>query len=170
MAAFHAEAWCYVAVTVTLDCDHLDISERVTGVEYGSLDGVEVTIDHLIDDHPVTEMVRACRTTLDRLRQQLDLPAATPDTVTLVADRGRGPHDAPRAGHCPTALGRSRGHRRDRRRTPRAPATGLTPGTVNIEPTPAGYAGIAVIAHAEHDTYRRLAIRLRPLIDAADIQ
>jgi hypothetical protein len=49
------------------------------------------------------------------------------------------------------------------------PQRASTPGTVNIEPTPA-YAGLAVIAHAEHDNDRRLAIPPRPLIDAADIQ
>lgn len=64
-------AWSYVTVTVTLDCDHLDISERVAGVEYGS---VEVTIDHLIDGHPITELVRARRETLSRLHQRSTSP------------------------------------------------------------------------------------------------
>ena len=61
MAAFQSEAWCYVTVTVTLDCDHLDISERVTGVEYGCRDSVNITIHHhLIDDRLIPDMVRAC--------------------------------------------------------------------------------------------------------------
>jgi hypothetical protein len=170
VAAFHTEAWCYVTVTVTLNCDHLDISERVTGVEYGSLDDIDITIDHLIDDHPVTEMIRACEATFNRLRQQLNQPAATPDTVTLTLIGGRGPHHAQRAGDRPTALGRRRYHRRDRRRTTRAPAIGRRTGHGHHRAHPRGYAGIAVIAHTEGDTYRRLAVRLRPLIDAADSQ
>jgi hypothetical protein len=39
---------------------------------------------------------------------------------------------------------------------------------MNIDPTAAGYHGIAVIARAEQATYRKPGDRLPPLVDAAE--
>ena len=40
---------------------------------------------------------------------------------------------------------------------------------INIEPAPAGYRAIARLAAAERDRYARLADRIAPIIDAAEI-
>jgi len=40
---------------------------------------------------------------------------------------------------------------------------------VNVEPAPAGYRTIARLAAAEHDRYARLADRIAPIIEAAEI-
>jgi diguanylate cyclase (GGDEF)-like protein len=42
-------------------------------------------------------------------------------------------------------------------------------GRMNIEPTPAGYAGIAALARQQQARYTRLINRLQPIIDAADV-
>ena len=42
------------------------------------------------------------------------------------------------------------------------------PGRMNIEPTPAGYAGIAGLARQQQTRYTRLLERLQPIIEAAD--
>ena len=39
---------------------------------------------------------------------------------------------------------------------------------MNIEPTPAGYAGIAALARQQQTRYTRLLERLQPMIEAAD--
>jgi hypothetical protein len=41
------------------------------------------------------------------------------------------------------------------------------PGWMNIEPTPAGYAGIARLAVGQQARYRRLLVRLQPIIQVA---
>ena len=115
-------------------------------------------------------MIRACRDTLNRLRQQLNRPAATPEAVTLALTGAEARtmlnalEIAQRHWDDAAAIAETAAGQPDRPQPPAAP------GTVTIEPTLAGYAGIAVIAHAEGGTYRQLAILLRPLIDAADIQ
>jgi diguanylate cyclase (GGDEF)-like protein len=42
------------------------------------------------------------------------------------------------------------------------------PGWMNVEPNPAGYAGIAGLARAQHNRYTRLLDRLQSIIEAAD--
>ena len=53
-------------------------------------------------------------------------------------------------------------------RRPTTPATS-EPGRMNIEPTQAGYAGIAGLADQEQARYARLLDRLDPIIEAADV-
>jgi hypothetical protein len=52
------------------------------------------------------------------------------------------------------------------KRPPSAPSS--EPGWMNIEPTPAGYTGIAGLAAQEQARYLRLLQRLQPIVETAD--
>ena len=48
-------------------------------------------------------------------------------------------------------------------------ADGVSAEQINVEPNPAGYRAIARLAAAERDRYARLADRIAPIIDAAEL-